>query len=48
MPNSIVSKEDMKMIGKEIVTTDLAPAPLEPYSEAVKVGNHIFVSGQRG
>ena len=31
---------------KEIVTTDQAPAAIGPYSQAVKVGEMLFVSGQ--
>jgi 2-iminobutanoate/2-iminopropanoate deaminase len=33
---------------KEIVFTDKAPAPVGPYSQANKVGNLLFVSGQLG
>lgn len=31
---------------KEIIKTDSAPAPIGPYSQAVKAGNHLYVSGQ--
>ena len=31
---------------KEIVTSDSAPAAIGPYSQAVKAGQFIFVSGQ--
>jgi 2-iminobutanoate/2-iminopropanoate deaminase len=31
---------------KEIIRTSNAPSPVGPYSQAVKVGNLIFVSGQ--
>jgi 2-iminobutanoate/2-iminopropanoate deaminase len=31
---------------KEIVTTDRAPAAIGPYSQAVKLGNLVFTSGQ--
>ena len=31
---------------KEIIETTGAPAPIGPYSQAVKVGNHLYVSGQ--
>ena len=31
---------------KEIISTDKAPAAIGPYSQAVKVGNLIFTSGQ--
>ncbi|MEO0069220.1 MAG: RidA family protein [candidate division WOR-3 bacterium] len=33
---------------KEAVRTDEAPKPVGPYSQAVKVGNLIFTSGQIG
>ena len=31
---------------KEIINTTNAPAPIGPYSQAVKAGNLLFVSGQ--
>ncbi|PWS31086.1 RidA family protein [Pedobacter paludis] len=31
---------------KEIIKTTSAPAPIGPYSQAVKAGNFLFVSGQ--
>lgn len=31
---------------KEIILTKDAPAPIGPYSQAVKVGNFLFCSGQ--
>ena len=31
---------------KQIVNTPNAPAPIGPYSQAVKVGNTLYVSGQ--
>jgi 2-iminobutanoate/2-iminopropanoate deaminase len=31
---------------KQTVLTDQAPAPLGPYSQAIRCGNLIFVSGQ--
>ncbi|MFZ5988805.1 MAG: RidA family protein [Bacillota bacterium] len=30
----------------EIISTDKAPAAIGPYSQAVKVGNNVFTSGQ--
>ncbi|SHH94749.1 RidA family protein [Clostridium grantii] len=33
-------------MNKEIITTEKAPAALGPYSQAVKVGNLLFTSGQ--
>ncbi|MGC8832312.1 MAG: RidA family protein [Candidatus Bathyarchaeia archaeon] len=35
-------------MGKEVVRTDDAPAPVGPYSQAIKIGNLCFVSGQAG
>lgn len=31
---------------KEIVSTPMAPKPIGPYSQAVRYGNMLFVSGQ--
>ena len=31
---------------KEVIQTQNAPAPLGPYSQAIKAGNFLFVSGQ--
>lgn len=31
---------------KKIIKTTTAPAPLGPYSQAVKAGNHLYISGQ--
>ncbi len=31
---------------KSIIYTELAPSPIGPYSQAVKAGNMLFVSGQ--
>lgn len=33
-------------MSKQIVYTDQAPAPIGPYSQAVKIGNTLYVSGQ--
>lgn len=33
-------------MGKEIINTNLAPAPIGPYNQAVSFGNFLFVSGQ--
>jgi 2-iminobutanoate/2-iminopropanoate deaminase len=33
---------------KEIVFSDKAPKPIGPYSQAIKVGNLLFLSGQIG
>ncbi|MEZ4871115.1 MAG: Rid family hydrolase [Bdellovibrionales bacterium] len=40
---------NQKRVGKmnrEIIQTDHAPAPVGPYSQAVRVGNMLFCSGQ--
>lgn len=33
-------------MSKEIIYSDQAPEPIGPYSQAVKAGNMLFVSGQ--
>jgi 2-iminobutanoate/2-iminopropanoate deaminase len=33
-------------MSKSIVKTELAPAPIGPYSQAVKAGGLLFISGQ--
>ena len=33
-------------MAKEIINTPDAPAPIGPYSQAVKAGNILFISGQ--
>jgi 2-iminobutanoate/2-iminopropanoate deaminase len=33
-------------MGKEIIHTANAPAPIGPYSQAIKAGNLLFISGQ--
>jgi 2-iminobutanoate/2-iminopropanoate deaminase len=33
-------------MAREIISTDKAPAAIGPYSQAVKLGNLLFVSGQ--
>lgn len=33
-------------MNKKIITTDKAPAPIGPYSQAVLVNNMLYVSGQ--
>lgn len=34
------------MTKKEIISTDKAPAAIGPYSQAIKVGDTVFLSGQ--
>lgn len=38
----------MKEQGRVIVQNDKAPAPVGPYSQAIKCGDYVFVSGQLG
>ncbi|WP_375443751.1 Rid family detoxifying hydrolase [uncultured Fibrella sp.] len=33
-------------MSKQIVYTDQAPAPIGPYSQAVKIGDTLYISGQ--
>lgn len=33
---------------RQVVNTDKAPKPIGPYSQAIKAGNMLFVSGQIG
>lgn len=33
-------------MSKEVIRTENAPAPIGPYSQAVKAGNILFISGQ--
>ncbi len=34
------------MINKEIILTDKAPKPVGPYSQAIKTGGWVYLSGQ--
>ena len=45
IPNNLYSEESQNM-SKEIISTDNAPQAIGPYSQAVKTGNLIFISGQ--
>ncbi|MDE7025607.1 MAG: reactive intermediate/imine deaminase, partial [Paramuribaculum sp.] len=31
---------------KEVISTSTAPAAIGPYSQAIKIGNMMFISGQ--
>src|SRR5271168_3580313 len=35
-----------KMAGREVVLTKDAPAPVGPYSQAIKAGGFVFAAGQ--
>lgn len=37
-----------EMVMKKIISTNQAPKPIGPYSQAVQVGNLLFCSGQIG
>lgn len=34
--------------GREVIETDQAPAPVGPYSQAIRVDNSVFTAGQVG
>jgi reactive intermediate/imine deaminase len=38
----------VRAAGKEVVATDKSPAALGPYSQAIRAGNTLYVSGQIG
>eukprot|EP00879_Flechtneria_rotunda_P012770 GHRR01013334.1.p1 GENE.GHRR01013334.1~~GHRR01013334.1.p1 ORF type:complete len:166 (-),score=42.15 GHRR01013334.1:218-715(-) len=38
----------MSASAKQVISTDQAPAALGPYSQAIKVGNTLYISGQIG
>lgn len=38
----------MEFIMREIILSKNAPAPLGPYTQAIKVGNTVYFSGQLG
>ncbi len=40
--------ETEKISPRRIIATDSAPAAIGPYSQAVQVGNFLFVAGQLG
>lgn len=33
-------------MSKKVINTELAPTPIGPYSQAIKAGNLLFISGQ--
>jgi reactive intermediate/imine deaminase len=35
-------------MGKEVIHTDEAPAAIGPYSQAIRAGNTVYLSGQLG
>ena len=44
--NINLQSEESKIMSKEIISTENAPQAIGPYSQAVKTGNLIFISGQ--
>lgn len=38
----------VRAAGKEVIATDKSPAALGPYSQAIRAGNTLYVSGQIG
>ena len=44
--NINLQSEESKIMSKEIISTKNAPQAIGPYSQAVKTGNLIFISGQ--
>ena len=40
------AKVDLYTMETKIINTSKAPAPIGPYSQAVKAGNLLFISGQ--
>ena len=41
-----LQSEESKIMAKEIISTENAPQAIGPYSQAVKAGNLMFISGQ--
>ena len=39
-------RSSIRQMPKKIILTDQAPAPIGPYSQAVSVGDLVFLSGQ--
>uniref|UniRef100_A0A7R9YUQ5 Uncharacterized protein n=1 Tax=Chlamydomonas euryale TaxID=1486919 RepID=A0A7R9YUQ5_9CHLO len=42
------SSVQVRSMSKQVIATDKAPAALGPYSQAIKAGNTVYVSGQIG
>jgi 2-iminobutanoate/2-iminopropanoate deaminase len=43
---TFVAHRKQKNMSKQIIQTNHAPSPIGPYSQAVKAGNFMFLSGQ--
>jgi len=43
-----VPSEEDKSVGKSVIATDKAPKALGPYSQAIRVGNTLYLSGMVG
>ena len=39
---------NLEKVKKEVIKTDKAPTPISEYSQAIRIGKFIFVSGQVG
>ena len=44
--NRQASAQDQQIIKREVISTDKAPKSVGPYSQAIRAGEFIFVSGQ--
>ena len=44
--STLIFSEEPNQMTKEIISTENAPQAIGPYSQAVKTGNLIFISGQ--
>ena len=44
--STLISSEEPNQMTKEIISTENAPQAIGPYSQAVKAGNLMFISGQ--
>ena len=43
---AILTLPNLKYMRKQIINTANAPAPIGPYSQAIKAGDMLFISGQ--
>src|ERR1700679_173193 len=46
MAAMVISRQIYDLCNMQIINTPNAPAPIGPYSQAVKTGNLLFISGQ--
>lgn len=45
-PISLAAKKPRSQPAKHAIYTELAPAPIGPFSQAIQAGNMIYISGQ--